>query len=522
MKVVTADEMRAIDSRTIKKYGIPSAVLMERAGLSVANKIAELFQKKKVVVIAGGGNNGGDGIVAAQDLHARGWNVKVLLLVKQDKLSPGCRMQYRIARASGVPIEFRTTLTERDTLGAVVVDAIFGTGLSRNTSGKTAGVISFLNNADVQVVSVDIPSGISSDNGQILGEAVKADYTVTFGLPKIGHMLYPGAAYTGTLFVEDIGFPKELLDSDRLRVALVEKEHASLLLPERPRYSHKGDYGHVLVVAGSRGKTGAALLCAKACLRTGAGLVTIGVPESLMNAFQSRVTEEMILPLPDKGNGTLAAKASEHILNFINEKSDVLAIGPGLSLSEDIRAILKSVVLNSTVPMVVDADAINALSRAGNVIKRAKAPIVLTPHTGEMARLLQKSEVRSQKPEAENLIIEIEKNRIHTTALFVKKTGVYLVLKGAPTIITEPEGRTFINPTGNPGMATAGVGDVLTGMIASLLGQGLNPLEASVLGVYLHGLAGDKASASMGSHSLIASDIIRKIPSAISCLKKSA
>lgn len=527
MKVVTAEEMRDIDRKAIKKYGIPSAVLMERAGLAVALRIKDLFKPHKTIVLSGGGNNGGDGIAIARNLYNWGWNVKVLLLAKQDRLSKDCLAQYKIARNSGVPVEFTTKITDKDVHGALLVDAIFGTGLSKDIKGEAAEIISFLNSSEAKVVSVDIPSGISSDNGQIMGEAVMADYTVTFGFPKLGHLLYPGAEYTGKLFVEDIGFPKDLLTSEKLNTELIEKEQVSLLLPERQKYSHKGNYGHVLVVAGSKGKTGAALMCAKACFRAGAGLVTIGVPESIVNTFQSRVTEEMILPLPDKGNGTLAANASEKIMDFLNEKADVLAIGPGLSLTDDIRAILKSIVLRSTAPMVIDADGINALIGAGDVFKRAKAPIILTPHSGEMARLLQKTvqslklKVKSSeklKTQNSELITMIEKDRVNTAITFAKRAGIYLVLKGVPTIISEPEGRAFINPTGNPGMATAGVGDVLTGMIAGLLGQGFNPLQASILGVYIHGFAGDKASAKVGEHSLIASDIIREIPSALKTL----
>ncbi|MBA3070584.1 MAG: NAD(P)H-hydrate dehydratase [Nitrospirae bacterium] len=531
MKVVTAEEMREIDRITIKNYGISGTVLMERAGLAVAEKIKELFSvqrsgfskklrtpnsepvKLKVIVLAGGGNNGGDGIVVARNLHEWGWNVKITLLLRENKLNPDCLKQYKIAKKSGVPIEFRDYITEKDLHSALVVDAIFGTGLSKNITGKTAEVILFINASDAPVISVDIPSGISSDTGQIMGEAVRADYTVTFGLPKRGHLLYPGADYTGRFFIEDIGFPEELLHSEKVKTELLEKRDISLLIPERQRYSHKGDYGHVLVIAGSRGKTGAAFMCAKACLRSGAGLVTIGVPESLLDVFQSRVTEEMTLPLPDKGDGTLSSKALEKILEFLFEKADVLAIGPGISVTDDTKKLVRELLLNSTAPAVIDADAINSLEGNKQILKKARSPIILTPHAGEMARLLQKSEVRSQKSEV-NLRTIIENDRINTAVSFAKETGTYLVLKGVPTVIAEPEGRVFINPTGNSGMASAGTGDVLTGMVSGFLGQGLNPLEASILGVYMHGLAGDIAAKNKGEHSMIASDITDAIPEA--------
>lgn len=532
MKVVTAEEMREIDRITIKNYGISGTVLMERAGLAVAEKIKELFSvqrsgfskklrtpnsepvKLKVIVLAGGGNNGGDGIVVARNLHEWGWNVKIILLSKENKLSPDCLLQYKIAKKSGVPVEFRDYITEKDLHSALVVDAIFGTGLSKNITGKTAEIISFINASDAPVISVDIPSGISSDTGQIMGEAVRADYTVTFGLPKRGHLLYPGADYTGRFFIEDIGFPEELLHSEKLKTELLEKRDISLLIPERQRYSHKGDYGHVLVIAGSRGKTGAAFMCAKACLRSGAGLVTIGVPESLLDVFQSRATEDMTLPLPDKGDGTLSSKALEKILEFLFEKADVLAIGPGISVTDDTKKLVRELLLNSTAPAVIDADAINSLEGNKQILKKARSPIILTPHAGEMARLRQGLGVRGQGLAEKELRNKIEKDRINTAVSFAKETGTYLVLKGMPTVIAEPEGRAFINPTGNSGMASAGTGDVLTGMVSGFLGQGLNPLEASILGVYMHGLAGDIAAKNKGEHSLIASDITDAIPEA--------
>lgn len=538
MKVVTANEMQGIDGKTISKYGIPGHVLMDRAGAAVASKIKEILGKKKIIVIAGGGNNGGDGLVCARDLAGSGWNVKVLMLDKQNKLSPDCMLQMRVAKKKGVPVEYRAGVTKRDLHGAVVVDAMLGTGLNKNIEGSMSEVIAVLNRSDSPVMSIDIPSGISSDTGRIMGAAVKADYTVTFGLPKRGHFLYPGAEHTGRLFIEDIGFPEDLLTSDELCVELIEKGYVSALIPDRPRYSHKGDYGHVLIVAGSRGKTGAALMAAKACMRAGAGLVTLGVPESLIGVFQSRVTEEMTLPLPDRGDGSLSSKAVDAILRFLSDSADILCIGPGIGVSDDTRTLLSEIIQSSRSPVIIDADGINSLSQAiGNrqgaigVLKKARTPIILTPHTGEMARLLQGARGKRQgvrgetlrtlyepldpshRPNSE-LMTEIEHDRINAAISFSRYAGTYLVLKGAPTIVAEPGGKAFINPTGNPGMATAGTGDVLTGIIGSFLGQGLNPLNASIAGVYIHGLAGDIASQKKGEHSLIASDIIESLPAA--------
>jgi NAD(P)H-hydrate epimerase len=531
MKVVTAAEMKNIDKETIKNYGIPVSVLMERAGLAVAVKIRELIGRRKVIVLAGGGNNGGDGLVVARNLFNWGWNVKVLMMSKKDRLSPDCLRQYNIAKKFGVPVEFRTGLTTGDIHGALVVDALLGTGINKPVASPMSDVLAYLNRSDVKVISVDIPSGISSDNGQIMGEAVRADYTVTFGLPKIGHLLHPGAEYAGDLFVEDIGFPESLLNAEKLKTETIELADAAMLLPERPAYSHKGDYGHVLIVAGSRGKTGAAMLTAKACLRSGAGMVTIGVPESLADIFQGRVTEEMVLPLPDTGKGMLSSHALDTILGLVTEKIDAIGIGPGIGVSDDTKRLLSELVRRSPVPIVIDADGINSLSTmkgggkgAKDILSSARSPLILTPHPGEMSRLLAEREKTYQisfaKSATGGISREIERDRINIASSFSKETGVCLVLKGAPTVISGPEGRTFINTTGNPGMATAGSGDVLTGILASLLGQGLTSLSASSLGVFLHGLAGDIAAEKKVMHSIIASDITEMLPEAFSRLTK--
>ncbi len=519
MKVATAAEMKEIDRLTMEKYAISGLVLMERAGLSVAQKVRELFDKKKVIVLAGGGNNGGDGIAAARNLHNWGWNVTVLLMLREDKLSPECLTQYRIAKQTGVAVEFRKEVSERDLHSAIVIDAMLGTGINKAVTSPMTDVIRFLNASAVNVVSVDIPSGISSDTGQVMGDAVRADFTVTFGLPKIGHMLFPGADYAGSLFIEDIGFPEIVLKDDRLMTETLERDAISILIPDRQRYSYKGDYGHILIVAGSKGKTGAAIMAAEACLRSGAGLVTVGVPETLANIFQARAKEEMILPLPDTGKGVLSAKASEEVRDFLTHHADVLAIGPGITENEDTFNLMVNLLEATAVPMVLDADALNVIGGRRELFRKMKAPVVLTPHIGEMARLLKSVSGKSLKtPDEYDARKDVETDRIRISRTYVKETGVTLVLKGVPTIIADPEGKILINTTGNPGMATAGAGDVLTGMIAGLLGQGMNPLDASCAAVYIHGLAGDIASRTKGMHSLIASDIIGSISDAFRSL----
>ena len=530
MKVVTAEEMREIDRKTIEECGILGVVLMERAGFVVASKIKELFGRKSVIVLSGSGNNGGDGLVVARNLHNEGWDVKVFLTSRPEDLKGDALLQYKAAVKFGVEIkpinEFLLHYSSVLTRHSVIVDAILGTGLSKNIAGKLSEVISLINKSNIPIISVDIPSGISSDNGQVMGAAVRADYTVTFGLPKRGHFLYPGAEYTGKLFVEDIGFPEELLKTEKLNIELLMKDYISALIPERNKYSHKGNYGHVLIVAGSRGKTGATLMAAKACLRCGAGLVTIGVPESLADIFQSRVTEEMTLILPDKGDGTLSVRASNKILEFLNKTGGMLAIGPGIGVSAETEKLMRTLIKNSEAPIVIDADGINSIKGGRGVFSKVKAPLILTPHPGEMARLLQqlappplppprggRAREGGKAPNSE-LLTKIEKDRINTAISFAKETGTYLVLKGVPTIIAVPDGRAFINSTGNPGMATAGTGDVLTGMISGFLNQTPNPIHACITGVYMHGLAGDMAASEKGQYSLIATDIIDKIPDA--------
>jgi hydroxyethylthiazole kinase-like uncharacterized protein yjeF len=513
MKIVTAEEMRQVDKRTIEEFGLSGTVLMERAGLSVASKIRELYSPRKIVVVAGSGNNGGDGLVAARDLHNEGGNVSVFLTARPEAFRGDALTQYIAAVRYGVSVhhvgEFlghHESILSRHT---VIVDAILGTGLSKPVAGKLAEVIRLINRSGMRVVSVDIPSGISSDDGQVRGAAVKADCTVTFGLPKRGHYLYPGAECAGKLFVMDIGFPQALLSSEKFTTELLEQKDVVSFIPERRKYSHKGDYGHVLVVAGSRGKTGAALMAAKACLRSGAGLVTIGIPESLADIFQTRVTEEMTLILPDKGDGTLSAKACARILEFTGKKNHVLAIGPGIGVSVETRKLIKDVIRNSGSPVVVDADGINSLSGSREVLERVKAPIMLTPHPGEMARLLEKT----VSGKTRLTISDIEKNRIDIALSFAGESKTYLVLKGVPTVVATPSGKAYVNSTGNPGMASGGTGDVLTGMIAGLLSQNMNAVHSCVLGVYMHGLAGDMAASEKGQHSVTAMDLIDKIPS---------
>lgn len=505
MKAVNSAQMREIDRRATSEFGMEPALLMERAGLAVSNRVKELFRPRKTVVLAGGGNNGGDGFAAARLLKNEGWNATVFFLPGRN-ISDECKRQLELARKFGVPVRKGFVPDEKDLHAALVIDALFGTGLSKPVAGVQARAIEKINSSAAPVISVDIPSGISADSGAAPGAAVRADYTVTFGLPKLGHLLHPGAAHTGKLFIDDIGFPRELLEASGSGCELLEKGQMACLLPERPASSYKGDYGHVLVVAGSRGKTGSALLAARAAFRVGAGLVTLGAPEELMAIYQTKVLNEMTLPLASF-KGMLSAAAAGPLLEFMRERADVLAIGPGLGTGSETSSLMSEVLKKCAAPAVIDADGLNSIKGNTGLLKRAKAPVIITPHVGEMSRL------------AGIQTGDILKDPIGSAMTFATGNGVYVVLKGVPTVIADPDGNVLINSTGSPAMAKAGVGDVLTGMIAGFLAQGLQPAAAAALGVYTHGLAGEIIARDRGVYSLLASDIHEAIPEALKSLK---
>lgn len=500
MKVVTSEEMAKIDKLTIEKYGIPSLVLMEKAALSVSKHIIDLGAKK-LLILAGPGNNGGDGIAVGRILKNKEIDIKIFQLFNENKLSIDCKKQINIAEKFRIPI-FKRYPTKKELSEAdIILDAIFGTGLERKIEGELENFINILNSLNKKVVAVDLPSGISADTGEVLGTAVSAILTVTFGLPKRGHFLFPGRDYVGKLIIEDIGFPKALTESEALKINLIDRHLAHSLIPNRPLYSNKGTYGHVLVIAGSVGKTGAAMLCSRGALRTGAGLVTLAIPNVIKDVFQSKAMEEMIFPLPCN-NLTLSKQAIKEIDLFIKEKADVVAFGPGIGINEDTEEILRFLLAECSVPLVIDADGITILSKQPDLLKKTEIDTVITPHPGELSRLVKLS------------VKEIESKRIDITQQVAREFRTIVVLKGVPTIVSNPEGNTFINTTGNPGMATGGSGDVLTGIISSLIGQKVDPFHAAALAVYIHGLSGDLASKNKGLHGLIAGDIIEYLPQA--------
>lgn len=528
MKVVTADEIRKIDSSAIKDIGIPSLVLMERAGVSAAEHICKRYSPhcfsgiSRALVLCGGGNNGGDGFVIARELLNRSFDVKVILLADLKDLSSDCEKQYNIAKNFGLDIIIKPPLDDFDLSYGLIIDAVFGTGLNKPIKGYIAQVFERIKTFK-DIISVDIPSGICSDTGQILGSALIAKLTITFGLPKIGLLLFPGREHCGELIIENIGFPKRLLEERDIKCELIERDWIRTIIPKRTLDSNKGDYGHVLIIGGARGKVGALIMSAQASMRTGCGRVTIGVPESLSDVYQIRVVEEMVLTLKDKKGGFSKSCISQ-IYDFINGSVDVIAIGPGMGVNDESLEIVSSLIKSSPLPLVIDADALNCISSLRyedriKLLNSSKMPIILTPHTGEMSRLLTKDRGMGssllEKNDFRELCREIEADRLNIARAFSKESGAVLVLKGASTVIAAPDGNTYINITGNCGMASAGSGDVLTGMIASFLGQGTSPIEAAQIGVYLHGLSGDIGAKIKSAHSLTASNIINNISSAI-------
>ncbi len=514
MKLVTAEEMRSLDEEAIKKIGIPSIVLMKNAGLKTAQVIEKEYSPLKgkyVGIFCGPGNNGGDGMVVARHLFNYGIKVKIFLLGKKEKLKKDAARNLAIAEKMDIFIKEITSSEDVEFLknelkeAEVVVDAILGTGSRGAPRGLMKEVITLINTCSKNILALDIPTGVDADTGEVAGEAVKADYTVTFAYPKRGLYLYPGMDYAGRIKIVDIGIPSTP-EEKRIKSELLTSSDISKDLFYRKPSSHKGSFGHLLVIAGSEGMTGAASLSALAALRMGAGLVTLGIPESLNPILEIKLTEPMTLPLPETKEKTLSYRAFEKIKKF-SQKCKAIALGPGISGHKESKELVSMIIKRLNIPLVLDADGINALSGQVSLLSKYKAPLIITPHPGEMSRLLKIS------------LEEVQKDRIKSATTLAKKAGAIAVLKGARTIIADKEGNSWVNSTGNPGMASAGVGDVLTGIIGGLLAQGISPLEAAKAGVYLHGYAADLAIQKKEEMSLIASDILAHLPEAIRRIK---
>ncbi len=502
-KVLTGYEMVEIDKIAVKR-GIKALDLMEKAGQKVTNiakKELEDFGKKNVLAVCGKGNNGGDGFVASSILHSKGFNVITYYIGEPEELREPSKTSFKKVKLSGLTlkkiekdlISFKKDLKNCD----FVIDAIFGTGLKRPVKGIYLDIINLINNANKYVLSIDIPSGVNGNSGEVLNAAVKANITVTLQTYKFGLLNYPGASYVGDIKCVDIGIPQDLVDK-YCKIFFIDDEWVLKRLPKRKAYAHKGDAGKLFVIAGSPSFTGAAYMCSMSALIGGAGVVTIAIPEGLNTVMETKLTEVMTLPLPQTKDGTLAISALPKILDEV-KKFDCLAIGPGISLNEETSDLVISLVKNLKIPLVIDADALTILSKNLEVLRNLKVPIVITPHPGELSRLLHINKVEL-------------KDRLELNREISKKIGKISVLKGARTLVSNPEGETFINLTGSPAMATAGSGDILVGLIASLIVQGVDHYDAAIMGTYLHGLAGDMAAEEIGQRSLIATDIMNKIP----------
>ena len=504
----TVEEMKSIDKRAIKGYGIPGPVLMENAGRGVVRVIEKCFdlsRNPRVTIVCGTGNNGGDGMVVCRHLQAAGALPRCFLLGRRERVRGDAKTNLTILERTGLPIaEMEESITREfaDHLqhSALVVDAITGTGFRGKLKDLAARVVERINSSDVPVVSIDCPSGMNADDGSVGGPYVNAAVTVTMCLPKTGLFFYPGREAVGELWVADIGIPGSVYRDERIQSRLMESN--SILLPRRDPAGYKTTFGWAAVISGSTGMTGAGAMAARACLRCGAGMATLCLPESLNLALEAKLTEVMTHPLPETDAKTLSRNAFM-ALKPVLKKADVLAIGPGLSTHHETKAVVCSMIEKTKLPMVVDADALNALAGKIEVLKKRKAPTIVTPHPGEMGRLtgLRVSDIMAR--------------RRSVASDFAEANGVVTVLKGGPTVVASVEGEVFINTTGNSGLATAGSGDVLTGMIAGFLCQGLSPLEAAKTGVYLHGLAGDIVADQRTEYGVIATDVVEAIPAAL-------
>jgi ADP-dependent NAD(P)H-hydrate dehydratase / NAD(P)H-hydrate epimerase len=509
MKLLNSEQMQKADHRTIEEIGLPGAVLMENAGAAVTRILKNrclLWKTKQILILAGGGNNGGDGFVIARRLLQSGAKVSLLLFGKEDKLQGDALLHYQVFKNIGGNIKEITnsphlkSLQSRVAHSCIIVDAVFGTGLTRPVEGVIAQTFEIINQLQTPVLAVDLPSGVCADSGKILGCGLKAQWTVTFAAEKIGHRIYPGAELCGEIITVPIGIPPKFIEIDNHTVARNQLD--DLNIPNRKVDGHKGSFGHLLIVAGSIGKEGAATLTALGALRTGPGLVTVATPELARQIIAGKLTEAMTIPLPIDGNQhDLATNWLNSILDSaINPTA--MAIGPGLGTQENLGICVQALSLQwKDIPIILDADALNLLAMSGGEVQlltqERSAPLILTPHPGELARLLQLT------------VPDIQKDRLGIAVTTAKKWQAWLVLKGADTIIAAPDGRAWINDNGNSGLASGGSGDLLTGIIAGLLTQGWPEESAVRCGVWLHGAAADAAIVDGNSESgLLAQDLL--------------
>lgn len=494
MKVACAEMMRKIDSYCIESLNMPGIVLMENAALKIIKNI-DLNKFSTFVIVCGKGNNGGDGFAVARHLYLLGKKVNVFLIGSNEGMSEDCKTNYRILKNFGIKIgrinnvedinEFRDYIIESD----MTIDAVFGTGLTRNVDGIYDTAITVMNENSSYILSIDVPSGFESDSGRKLGNCIRSNHTVTFQLYKRGFLNYGTDKYTGNITVENIGIPEMVIEKFHNNEFIMDEKMIKNSLHIRDKYSHKGDYGRVLIVAGSKGFTGAAYIATEGAVRSGAGLVTLCCHRDIVDVLSSKLIEAMTITFSE------GDRLKEHI-----EKSDAIAVGPGMGNNKTTLELVKMVLDGANCPIVLDADAINVLKDNTCLLKNHRNNVILTPHIGEMARITGLS------------IDYITENRIEVAQKFAKENSVVVLLKGYNTVITDGE-ITVVNSTGNSSMASGGMGDCLTGIITSLVGQGYDSMTAAFAGAYIHGYCGEKLSQKMFCVS--ASSILEEIPTAI-------
>lgn len=506
MKLTDSAQMKALDKYAIETLKIPSDRLMENAadGLVLAVKRAPAGP---VSVLCGSGNNGGDGVCCARKLMRTGRQVRVFLVGKPEKRTPDfLEMQRRLQEAGGIVEDYLPDSPEQaDWLNgsAVIVDALLGTGLNAPLRGAMQSAVRAINAAPGFVIAADMPTGVSADTGLIFGEAVRADETLTFTRAKIGQFSEPGCTCCGKVTVWDIGIPREQTDALPCETYAFTAEDAAL--PRRRQDTHKGDYGRDLILAGSVGYTGAPVMAAEAASRMGAGLVYLGVPDSIYSLTALRCLEVMPMPVPCDEDGLISWQARGFVAEML-EKCSVCLAGPGMGQSYQLQSLIEYMLTNSRIPLVLDADALNALSGRTDILKQANCPVVLTPHPGEFARLGGNT----------------ENGRVEAARAFAEEYGVILVLKGHRTVTAMPDGRVFLNTSGGPALAKGGSGDVLAGMVAALLGQGFEPEKAVPAAVYLHGLAGDLCADRLGEYSVTAGDLLAAVGEAVLAVQRAS
>ncbi len=509
MKICKVPEMRQLDRTAVEKFGIKEELLMENAGLAACFVLSKKMDIKnnKFLVFCGMGNNGGDGFVIARKIHSNGGTVKVVILGDKEKYTGAAQLNLNII--SKLPIKIKqyeslesvkTDLHHCDT----VIDAIFGTGLARNVAGKYYDVIELINSSKSEsskgktVLAVDIPSGVHGDSGKVMGTAVNADYTVTFGLPKIGNILYPGYDLGGKLYVTHISFPPSLYNAEDLKISINEP----IKLPDRETTGHKGSFGNVLFIAGAAGYYGAPGFAAMSFLKTGGGYSRLASPKSITPFIAGKASEIVFVPQEETASGSIAKKNKKALLE-LSEKMDMVVIGPGLSLNEETCELARELAHEIDKPLLLDGDGITALCKDLSIIQKRKAETLLTPHLSEMSRLIDLN------------ISEIDADKINVLQKTTDRLNSTIVLKGAHSLTGYPDGNVFINMSGNSGMATAGSGDVLTGAIAAMYGLGLTAQDAARQGVFIHGLAGDIAADAKGKDGITARDILNYLPHAM-------